>query len=101
MSMSHDRMNGSIMVNSDNLRPGFEIDLHSLTVDECLLKVDEYLYEVYTAGFPCVRLVHGKGTGVLRQAVRRHIAKHPLVKSFRPAFPSEGGDGATVVELAG
>ena len=80
--------------------PNPEIDLHSLSVDECLVVVDRYLYEAYTAQLPAVRLVHGKGTGTLRQAVRRHIARHPLVKSFRPALPFEGGDGATVVELA-
>ena len=85
--------------------PGFlehniEIDLHSLPVDECLMKVDESLYDAYTAQNRYVRLVHGKGTGALRQAVRRHLVNHQLVKSFRPALPMEGGDGATVVELA-
>ena len=83
-----------------DFRPDVEIDLHSLPVDECLLKVDQYLYEAYTAQLPCVRLIHGKGTGTLRQAVRRHLTRHPLVKSFRTGTAPEGGDGATVVELA-
>jgi DNA mismatch repair protein MutS2 len=47
-----------------------------------------------------VRLIHGKGTGTLRQAVREELKNHPLVKSFRPAEREEGGDGATIVELA-
>ena len=81
------------------LQPSIEIDLHSLTVDECLIKVDEELYQAYTGHTQYVRLVHGKGTGTLRQAVRRHLASHQLVKDYRPALPFEGGDGATVVEL--
>ena len=89
----------NLMPRSHDFQPSIEIDLHSLSVDECLLKVDQYLYEAYTAQLPYVRLIHGKGTGTLRQAVRRHLAKHPLVKSFRPAASFEGGDGATVVEL--
>jgi DNA mismatch repair protein MutS2 len=87
------------MGDSQDFQTSLELDLHSLHVDECLLKTDQYLYDAYVAQLQCVRLVHGKGTGTLRQAVRKHLAKHPLVKSFRPAAPFEGGDGATVVEL--
>lgn len=78
---------------------GLELDLHRLTTDEALCKLDEYLNEVYQTGLHSVRIVHGKGTGVLRLAVRRELKRHPLVKSFRPAFPAEGGEGATVVQL--
>jgi DNA mismatch repair protein MutS2 len=48
-----------------------------------------------------VRLLHGKGTGALRQAIRDELRHHPLVKSFESAPPREGGDGITVVTLAG
>ena len=52
------------------------------------------------AGLYQVRIVHGKGTGTLRQAVREQLAKHPLVKSYRPGDYGEGGAGVTVVELS-
>jgi len=47
-----------------------------------------------------VRIIHGKGTGALRRAVRDFVANHPLVASHRPGDRYEGGEGATVVELA-
>jgi DNA mismatch repair protein MutS2 len=61
--------------------------------------VDRYLNDAYMAGMPFVRLLHGKGTGALRQAIRLELAHHPLVKSFASAEPSDGGDGVTVVNL--
>jgi DNA mismatch repair protein MutS2 len=48
-----------------------------------------------------VRLLHGKGTGALRQAIREQLRHHPLVKKFASAEQREGGDGVTVVTLAG
>ena len=47
-----------------------------------------------------VRIVHGKGTGALRSAVREQLAHHPLVKSYTTAPPKEGGDGVTIVKLS-
>lgn len=76
-----------------------ELYLRRLTVDEALYRLDGYLDDAFIAGWPSVRIVHGKGTGTLRQAVRVHLGSHPLVKSFRPADIYEGGNGATVVEL--
>ncbi|OGO20957.1 MAG: hypothetical protein A2144_07260 [Chloroflexi bacterium RBG_16_50_9] len=78
-----------------------EIDLHRLTVEEALPKLDNFLYDAFQAGFYDIRVVHGKGTGTLRQAVRRELAKHPLVQSYRPGGYGEGGaDGVTIVELS-
>ena len=51
------------------------------------------------AGLPWVRVVHGKGLGTLRHATRELLQDHPLVKSFRPGEPVEGGGGVTMVEL--
>ncbi|MBE3589378.1 MAG: endonuclease MutS2 [Firmicutes bacterium] len=79
------------------IRP--ELDLHGLTVDEALPLVDKYLDDAYLAGLRTVRLVHGKGTGALRQAVRRFLATHRLVDSFRPGAADEGGPGTTVARL--
>ncbi len=76
-----------------------EVHLRLLTVDEAMLKLDRYLDDAFLAGLYQVRVVHGKGTGTLRQAVREQLAKHPLVKSYRPGGYGEGGAGVTVVEL--
>jgi DNA mismatch repair protein MutS2 len=77
-----------------------ELDLHRHTVDEALPRLNDYLYHSFVAGMTAVRINHGKGTGVLRQAVHRELKKHNLVKSFRPGGYGEGGEGVTIVELA-
>lgn len=77
-----------------------EIMLRRLSVDEALVKLEQGLYDTFMAGFHSVRIIHGKGTGTLRNVVRRELANHTLVESFRPAEPWEGGAGATVVQLS-
>jgi len=77
-----------------------EIHLRHLTADEALLKLDKYLDDAFMAGLYQVRVVHGRGTGTLRRVVRQQLAKHPLVKSYRPGDYGEGGTGVTIVELA-
>jgi DNA mismatch repair protein MutS2 len=77
-----------------------EVHLRKLTVDEALLKLDQYLNDAFVAGLYQVRVVHGKGTGTLRQAVQEYLAHHSLVKSFRSGEYGEGGSGVTIVELA-
>ncbi len=76
-----------------------EIHLRHLTVDEALLKLDEYLNDAFMAGIIYIRVVHGKRGGVLRQAVREYLAKHSLVKSYRPGAYGEGEHGVTIAEL--
>lgn len=76
-----------------------ELRLRHLTVDEALFRLDQYLNDAFMAGLPLVRIVHGKGTGTLRQAVHEVLAKHSLVKSFRPGDYGEGDYGVTIVEL--
>ena len=77
-----------------------EVRLRQLTVDEALLKLDQYLNDAFMGGLYQIRVVHGKGTGTLRQVVREKLAKHTLVKSYRPGEYGEGGNGVTMVELA-
>jgi len=77
-----------------------EVYLRHLTVDEALLKLDKYLNDTFIIGLYQVRVIHGKGTGTLRQVVRELLAKHPLVKSYRPGGYGEGEAGVTIVELA-
>jgi DNA-nicking Smr family endonuclease len=78
---------------------GTELDLHRLTVDEALPRIDDFLNDTYCAGLHYVRIVHGKGTGVLRQEVSRYLSSHPLVKSYRSADRYNGSTGATEVVL--
>jgi DNA mismatch repair protein MutS2 len=77
-----------------------ELRVRHLTVDEAVFRLDQYLSDAFMAGLPSVRIVHGKGTGTLRSAVHKVLAKHPLVKSFRLGDYGEGDYGVTVVELA-
>jgi DNA-nicking Smr family endonuclease len=76
-----------------------ELDLHRLTVDEAIPRLDEFLYKAFQAGRFRVWVVHGKGSGILRLEMRRYLSKHPLVRTQRPADPQHGGYGATQVEL--
>jgi DNA-nicking Smr family endonuclease len=78
---------------------GPELDLHRLTVEEALPKIDEFLNDTYCAGLHYVRIVHGKGSGVLRREVGRYLATHPLVKSYHLADSHSGSIGATEVTL--
>ena len=78
---------------------GIELDLHRLTVEEAIPKIDEFLNDTYCAGLHYVRIVHGKGSGVLRQEVGRYLSTHSLVKSFHPADRYNGSIGATEVVL--
>ncbi len=77
-----------------------EVMLRHLTVDEALIKLDKFLYQMYMAGVETVRVIHGKGTGTLRLEIRRELMRHPLAQSFREAEPWEGGYGATIVKLS-
>ncbi len=81
--------------------PGIQIDLRGQTVEESLVNLDRYLDSATMATLPWVRIVHGKGTGRLRQEIRRFLSDHPLVSSYERAGEKEGGDGATIVRLVG
>jgi len=76
-----------------------ELMLIGRTTDEVRDLVEKYLDDAFMAGVAHVRLVHGKGTGALRKAVRGVLSDHPLVASFRDGEPGEGGAGATVAVL--
>jgi len=76
-----------------------QLDLRGARAEEALAELDRYLNNAAVAGYDRVRVVHGKGTGALRNAVREALASHPLVREQTPAAPSEGGEGATIVTL--
>ncbi len=77
-----------------------ELDMRGWRVDAALEELETYLNDAALSGMSSVRIVHGKGTGALRAAVREQLSHHPLVKSFTSAPPREGGDGVTIVKLS-
>ncbi|MCI0521138.1 MAG: endonuclease MutS2 [Chloroflexi bacterium] len=79
--------------------PGIEVDLRGQRADEALDALDRYLDSAYLAGLPFVRIIHGKGTGKLREAVRQALSANSHVRSHEPGGEKEGGDGVTVARL--
>jgi DNA mismatch repair protein MutS2 len=90
---------GQVDSNLNAPSPGIELDLRGLRADDALDKVERYLDAAYLAGLPFVRIIHGKGTGKLRQSVREALQAHPHIKSFEAGAANEGGDGVTVARL--
>jgi DNA mismatch repair protein MutS2 len=76
-----------------------ELDLRGKRADEVEAELDTYLNDVGLSNLPEVRIIHGIGTGVVRQIVRQFLASYPLVSSFRSGKREEGGDGVTIVKL--
>lgn len=77
-----------------------ELDLRGLLAEEALEKLDKYLDDAFVAGMKQVNIIHGKGTGALRQAVQQYLKIHPQIESYRLAGLDGGGDGATIVVLS-
>jgi DNA mismatch repair protein MutS2 len=75
------------------------LDIRGARVEEALDALSRYLDDAALAGLGSVTIIHGLGTGALRDAVRIAAADHPLVRTVRPGERGEGGDGATIVEL--
>ncbi len=80
--------------------PGMELDLRGQVTEEALHHMEQYLDQAFMARLPWVRLIHGKGSGVLRQAVRQALQGHPLISSYRSGDETEGGEGVTMAKLA-
>ena len=80
--------------------PGMELDLRGQRAEDALDMLERYLEKAYMAGLPFVRIIHGKGTGKLRQEVRAALKDYPQVTSFEEGGPKEGGEGVTVAKLA-
>ena len=76
-----------------------EVDLRGMMTDEALLVLDRFLDSAVMGRLDTVTVIHGKGTGAVRKAVREHLKRSKYVKSFRPGRFGEGEDGVTVVEL--
>jgi DNA mismatch repair protein MutS2 len=76
-----------------------EIHLLGQRAEEAATRLDEYLYEAFEGGHRTVRIVHGFGTGVLRQMVHAMLRSHPVVRHYQTAEQRQGGGGVTIAEL--
>ncbi len=79
--------------------PGLELDLRGERVDEALKRLETYVDAAYMSGLPFARIIHGKGTGALKKAVRERVEHHPLVSKVTEAMPKEGGGGVTIIHM--
>jgi DNA mismatch repair protein MutS2 len=80
--------------------PGMELDIRGQRVEEALAEMDQYLDAAFLANLPWVRIIHGKGTGRLRDAVRDALQASSHVRSWDEGHDGEGGAGVTVARLA-
>jgi len=79
--------------------PGMELDIRGERAEDGLDLLDRYIEQAYVSGMPFVRIIHGKGTGRLRQVIREALKGHPHVLNFESGMEGEGGDGVTVARL--
>ncbi|HUM71480.1 MAG TPA: Smr/MutS family protein, partial [Chloroflexota bacterium] len=80
--------------------PGLELDIRGRRVEEGLAEVTAFLDKAEMARMPWVRIIHGKGTGRLKHAIRHSLQSNPNVLSWEDGRDGEGGDGVTVVKFA-
>ncbi|TWT26319.1 endonuclease MutS2 [Planomicrobium sp. CPCC 101110] len=76
-----------------------ELDLRGERYEDALARVEKYIDDALLSNYHQVSIIHGKGTGALRQGVQQYLKKHPRVKSYRFGEAGEGGSGVTVAEL--
>ena len=76
-----------------------EVHLRRMKVEPALDRLNRYLDEAAMAGFPRVRVVHGRSGGTMKGAVHAFLGSHPLVTRYYAAAPAEGGAGVTIAEL--
>lgn len=91
---------GSVNISKGEEEAHSRINLIGMRVDEALSRLEPFLNHASMDGFSEVTIVHGMGAGILLRAVREHLDRHPLVKSFRGGTQAEGGNGVTIVAMA-
>jgi DNA mismatch repair protein MutS2 len=79
--------------------PGIELDIRGKTSEDGLSLLGDYIDRAYLSGLPFARIIHGKGTGKLRQEVRSYLSGNEQVSSIEEGHPNEGGDGVTIVKF--
>lgn len=76
-----------------------ELDIRGMASDEAIMELDSYIDNAIVSGLETIRIIHGKGTGVLRQSVQSHLRTHKAIKSYRLGTFGEGENGVTIAEL--
>ena len=76
-----------------------ELDIRGYAVDDGLYELDSFIDNAVLSGIGVITIIHGKGTGVLKNAVRSHLKNHKQIKTYRRGLYGEGEDGVTVAEL--
>ncbi|MCK5398496.1 Smr/MutS family protein, partial [bacterium] len=83
-----------------NIKTRDKIDIRGMRVEEALPDVEAVLNEAYVAGFANVYILHGKGTGKLKEGIRAYLSTHPLVDNYNDSYEGEQHNaGITVAEL--
>jgi DNA mismatch repair protein MutS2 len=83
--------------NASHVSPN--LDLRGVRYEDAMTQVDRYIDAALLAGYPSVTIVHGKGTGALREGITNYLKSNRQVKSFHFAAPNHGGNGATEVQF--
>jgi len=86
-----------VKLRTKSIKPS--IDLRGMNLDEAIMEIDKYLDDAYLSGLNEVSIIHGKGTGILREGIKQYLKSHKHVKEFRIGNFNEGGDGVTIVSF--
>ena len=85
--------------NNKSMTVSYEVDLRGLYVDEAIDKVDKFIDDAFLAGMDTISIIHGKGTGALRNGIHEYLRRHSRVKKYRLGEFGEGDAGVTIVEF--
>lgn len=89
----------TVLIKRETRHVSSEIDVRGMDSIEALSLIDKYIDDAFVAGYQTVRIIHGKGEGILRRETLQYLKTHPHVKSFRQGAYNEGGSGVTVAVL--
>jgi DNA mismatch repair protein MutS2 len=91
--------NNMVIKAISNTGSNFEISVRGMRADEAIQKVEKFIDRSLVSNAPYIRIIHGKGEGILRKLVHEILANHPQVENFGLADPNEGGAGVTIVHF--
>ncbi|NMB32798.1 MAG: endonuclease MutS2 [Clostridium sp.] len=97
--LEHEKVGLGKIATAKSKNISLQVDVRGHCLEEALESVDKYIDDVVIAGLNTVSIIHGKGTGVLRNGIQKYLKTNPNVKSFRLGEYGEGGTGVTIIEL--
>ena len=89
----------TVMKKMDSAPARNEVDVRGMNLEEALMEVDAFIDHALMHNLNMLTIIHGKGTGILRNGIQQHLRRHKAVKSFRLGVYGEGESGVTIVEL--